>query len=628
MLPAELISGSMQSLGATVPALLRYILLAPYSIMGHVALAWSASSHFPSKRTLWREHRGDVHVELPAYDHLSLSKNRRGSSRTPLSHDSNSCSKTLCLSNMLLSRSRQRTTLGVVFVSFGCIIFFLSKIFTFSTAVNSLSTHVSNPELLRTGSLSTEQGSKFPSTDDDDGDGADMETEYTRVEGNDQSLASIYAEDFHADENDLEAEMPMVDKSESHDINDDENNSSFRNDQDDEDEDSYDPLPDGIDYREIFSLSTADRKFIPIFTGGVNIYNPNIMPHPTDHDLWIIVAQHEQRSEEHKVEQLTCDGGVMNGVMVCTAEPVILPIEPSITGQCEGDLAYFNFRDGPRDARMFHGPDAPYIVYGSQSSYTCLGIWLEDVRMLLQHFQHEKDVLPKLFTHATEIQRPPPVKGIEKNFFLFWDREGKAYVHHDVYPHRVFAQISFDGSVGPNLALASANKDDMCLSTYMPTLAPTEESIHQASNSLAITLCRRKDPGCIPDATNTFVFTIFQHKSYHDWHGMYEPYVMLFQQDAPFAIHAISQRPLWIHGRAPLTKDTHSPLYDDDPGKEIPNGHTEMFYVTSISWKTHGQKYHGYLDDPLFLGFGIEDHRAGIMDISAEDLFQDLGYCV
>jgi hypothetical protein len=160
----------------------------------------------------------------------------------------------------------------------------------------------------------------------------------------------------------------------------------------------------------------------------------------------------------------------------------------------------------------------------------------------------------------------------------------------------------------------------------MPALAPELESIHQATNSLSITLCKRADPGCTTNASNTFIFTIFQHKSYHDWHGIYEPYVMVFQRDSPFEVHAISQRPIWIHGRGPLTKETGSLLYSD-PNKEIPSGHTEMFYVTSISWKTHGQKYHGYLDDPLFLAFGIEDTRAGLIDVLAEDLFSDLGYC-
>lgn len=531
---------------------------------------------------------------------------------------------------MLINRSRsaKRTTLGAVFISLGSIVYFLLKIFTVSSAVNSLSAHVSNRGLQEQSPLHPSRPQSF-----DDDNEADFDSTSAISGDEDGALDSLYAEDFREDE-DVSGARDSVDEpvGQKPSVNAEyEHSSAFQTvlEESEDDDDDYSPLPDGIDYREIFSLSTADRKFIPIFTGGANIYNPNIIPHPTDHDLWIIVAQHEQSGVEFESsQQLTCNAGIMNGVMVCTAEPTALPIEPSIHGKCEGDLAYFNFRFGPRDARMFLGPDAPYIVYGSQSAYTCLGIWLEDVRMLLQDYEHERGVLTKLFTHATEVQRPPPVKGIEKNFFLFWDTEGKAYVHHDIYPQRVFAQISFDGSVGPDLAIESANKDNMCLTTYMPTIAPTEESIHQASNSLSITLCKRKDPGCVPDATNTFVFTIFQHKSYHDWHGIYEPYVMLFQQSAPFAMRAVSQRPLWIHGRAPLTKDTHSLLYEGDPYKPIPGGHTEMFYVTSISWKTHGQKYHGYLDDPLFLGFGIEDTRAGMIDVLAEDLFQDLGYCV
>ena len=532
---------------------------------------------------------------------------------------------------MLLNRSRsaKRTTLGAVSISLGSLIYFLFKIFTVSSAVGSLSGHVSNRRLVEQAPLDSTRPQSL-----DDGNEEDAGPTATYDEENYRMLDSLYADDFLADEDVpsaqkasdgiveaqhvLEAEQEQVIASEG----------AKEDSEDDEDDEDYSPLPDGIDYREIFSLSTADRKYIPIFTGGAAIYNPNIIPHPTDHDLWIIVGQHEQSGQESRYsEQLTCTAGVMNGAMICTAEPAVLPVEPSINGVCEGELAYFNFRPGPRDARMFLGPDAPYIVYGSQSAYTCLGIWLEDVRMLLQDYEHEKDVLPKLFTHATELQRPPPIKAIEKNFFLFWDNDGKAYVHHDIYPQRVFAQLSYDGSVGQDLALESANKDNMCLTTYMPTLAPTEESIHQASNSLSITMCRRKDPGCVPDATNTFIFTVFHHKSFHDWHGIYEPYVMLFQQTAPFAIHAISQRPLWIHGRTALSKDTHAMVYENDPNKEIPANHTEMFYVTSVSWKTHGQKYHGYLDDPLFLGFGIEDSRAGIMDILADDLFQDLGFC-
>ena len=391
----------------------------------------------------------------------------------------------------------------------------------------------------------------------------------------------------------------------------------------------YKPLPEAKDYREIFSLTTKDRKFFTIYLGGDAAYNPSLIPHPTRHDLWIVVAQHEQSRDEHNLseELLVCNAGFFNGILVCTGSPTILPVTQSIQGTCEGDLAYYNFRSGPRDARIFYGPEAPYIVYGSQSLYTCLGIWLQDVRMLLQDFRIEQMTLVKLFKKSSEVQRPPPSKGVEKNFFVFWDSEDKAYIHHDVHPNRVFAQLSFDGSVGPDLAPAAATKDGICMAKYMPIVGSTHESIHQATNSLSITLCQRSDPFCVPNDANTFIMTIFQHKSYYDWHSVYEPYVILFRRSAPFAIHAISQRPLWIHGRGPLTGDTHAVHYNNNPDRTIPEGHSEMFYITSMSWKTHGQRYHGYIDDTLFPAFGIEDSRPAAMDVLGGDLLQDLGLC-
>jgi hypothetical protein len=52
-----------------------------------------------------------------------------------------------------------------------------------------------------------------------------------------------------------------------------------------------------------------------------------------------------------------------------------------------------------------------------------------------------------------------------------------------------------------------------------------------------------------------------------------------------------------------------------------------MLYMTSISWKTHGQKYHGFIDDTLFLAFGREDSDAGGIDVTAGDLLAELGTC-
>ena len=404
----------------------------------------------------------------------------------------------------------------------------------------------------------------------------------------------------------------------------DEDEDGYEDDYDTNDDDDDGSIHDGTDYRELFSLTSRNRKFTPIYWAGKGAYNANVIPHPTKHDIWIVVAQHEQSGQViTQSEEFVCNAFFFDDVLVCDGEPAVLPVDPSIQGQCDPDHSVFNMRGGPRDARMFYGPAAPYVMYGSQSQYACLGLWLHDARMLLEPFYLERE-LPKDFNSSTELQRPEPWKTFEKNFFVFWDSQGEAYVHTDLVPQRVFSKLGADGSVGEDLAPLAAGRDQRCMAQYMPEIGPELESLHQATNSLSVTLCARKDPSCVPDDTNTFIMHIFQHKTYFDYHGQYDPYVILFQRTAPFAVHAISQRPLWIYGRGPLTNETNSVIWH---GRNVPKGHTEMFYVTSMSWKKHGQKYHGHIDDPLFLNFGIEDTGSGVIDVLGGDLLQDLAFC-
>lgn len=384
------------------------------------------------------------------------------------------------------------------------------------------------------------------------------------------------------------------------------------------------PIIDQNTYREVFSNSTADQKYFPIHFGGIAAYNPNIIPHPNKDDTWIVIAQREGSVTESAqvLTELVCNAGFVDGVLTCSAPPTVVPLEHT-QGHCEGDLVYINFSWGPRDARVIYGPTGPYILYGSHSTYTCLGVYIQNLRLLLDDYQQEK-MLADDFVKATELHRPPPFGKFEKNFFLFWDNKGEVYVHHDLTPNRVFAKLAADGTVGDNLAPEVQTRDAKCMGRYMPKVAFTEASIHQATNSLAITMCKRADPTCKPSDTNTFIFTIFQYKTYFDYHSIYEPYIMVFEQSAPFGMHAVSTKSLWIHGRGKFTAASGSIQWQN---KRLPSNHSEMFYVTSINWKTRGQRYHGYLDDVLFLGFGIEDSKAGAIDVVAEEFFQDLGFC-
>ena len=236
-----------------------------------------------------------------------------------------------------------------------------------------------------------------------------------------------------------------------------------------------------------------------------------------------------------------------------------------------------------------------------------------------------EDSAAQEFKRATELQRPDPYGPVEKNWFVFWDNDDQIYVHYDIAPKRSFAKLQYDGSVGQDISFLAAASDEICLAKYMPEIARGLESIHQATNSLSITLCERSDPSCKADDSNTFILTIFQHKSFYSFHSVYEPYVMIFRQTEPFEIHGISSSPFWIHGRGKPGQERIPERLGIQASK--PRDQAEMFYITSLAWKTHGQRYHGYLDDVIFIAFGIEDSKTAGIDVKASDLLADLRPC-
>lgn len=390
--------------------------------------------------------------------------------------------------------------------------------------------------------------------------------------------------------------------------------------------DLADAKPDAL-YREIFSLSTPDKKYFNIDFVDFEAINPNIIPHPTLPDTWIMVAQQQRSIVDRTVwcAEIACNAQMINGTLTCVSRAMNLPIGRTPGDKCgsEGFESMLRYNIGPHDARVFYGPDNPYIIYGSNSELTCFGMWATDFRLMvdwgLESYKDGEFRLP------TELQRPGKYLLVEKNWFMFWDKDKNMYIHNDLSPKRMFAKLEFNGTVGPDLAPAAAEKDEKCMEKFMPKLAPDHESIHQATNSISITLCKRADSSCKQDDSNTFAMHIFHHKTYYSFHGDYMPYVVLIQQVAPFALHAISTKPLWIHGKE--KGDPNNTAKDMRYNNTKQMDQNEMLYITSIGWKNKGQKYHGYLDDVLFLGFGIEDQRTAGMDVLGGDLLQDLGKC-
>lgn len=192
-------------------------------------------------------------------------------------------------------------------------------------------------------------------------------------------------------------------------------------------------LPDHYAYGDpanthhwLYSSRGKDRKYFFIDWLGNNAYNPNIIPHRTKNETWIVVAQQQEHSVEKSVwfAEWICEASFFESRLRCNAPPVILPITLTMGDKCQGTLAFFGYNVGPHDARVFYGPKAPYTIFGSQSSFACFGQWLQDFRVLMD-WGLETDNYAEEYRNAIEMQRPGKWGPIEKNWFVFWDKKGQ-----------------------------------------------------------------------------------------------------------------------------------------------------------------------------------------------------------
>jgi hypothetical protein len=398
-----------------------------------------------------------------------------------------------------------------------------------------------------------------------------------------------------------------------------------------------DPKPDNYwtdaPRREVKSKLKSDGTYWKVDMRSYRGINPNVIPDPKYDDRYLIVAQQHQDTHENIVwhTEITCRAKFeTNGDLKCVQEPMVLPIAMTRTDKCEGtDFPFITMNIGPHDARLFNGPDRPYVMWGAQSKYVCFGQWLQDYRPLVDWMaNYTYASMPKNndFEMATDLQRPPPYGQVEKNWFMFWDLDNVPYLHYHVYPRRIFARLHLDGSVGPDLAPVAYESDDKCWAKHIE-LAPVQDiqaddHLHQATNSLRIVMCKKNDKDCFPREDNTLLMTIFQHKVSRMFHAMYDPYVMLWEPKPPFRLKGMSKVPFWIHGRSDnITKPAH------DIDLHAIADQSEQFYITSFNWKEVGRMYQGYLDDDVLIGFGIEDHQAAGIDVEMSELLGDYFTC-
>ncbi|KAM0543460.1 hypothetical protein ACHAPJ_012324 [Fusarium lateritium] len=134
----------------------------------------------------------------------------------------------------------------------------------------------------------------------------------------------------------------------------------------------------------------------------------------------------------------------------------------------------------------------------------------------------------------------------------------------------------------------------------------TDRRVHQSTPMLSLTLCKRGE--CEPAPNNTVIMGMVQMRydppQYtNTW---YDHRIVVYSPIAPFNMMSVSKK-LTYHGE------------------------TNSKYIWTGSMVYHGdqpkQRSHGFLDDEIWLSFGIGDSSPGWLDIKAEELVLDHYFC-
>ena len=138
----------------------------------------------------------------------------------------------------------------------------------------------------------------------------------------------------------------------------------------------------------------------------------------------------------------------------------------------------------------------------------------------------------------------------------------------------------------------------------------TDHGVHQSTPMLSLSLCNRADD-CKPTKHNTILLGMVQRRLDPPGYPytFYHHHLVAYESVAPYKMVSVSKK-LTYHGV--------------EDGKYTWTGN--MVYYFNHTAKPHDRS-HGFLDDDIWLGFGIGDKAPGWLDVTARDLVMDLYLC-
>ncbi|KAK9455522.1 hypothetical protein V1511DRAFT_295270 [Dipodascopsis uninucleata] len=424
---------------------------------------------------------------------------------------------------------------------------------------------------------------------------------------------------------------------------------------------------------------------------AVNRYNPSILPLPAGSKYPYIgfASQSKGYTSELYVCYLSRGQKKISKRLglQCATDPELVAIETPESGNCPDHL-YLGLRKGPQTPRVFFAPDgAPILTYSANSESDCIGVWMVDVRSVYPPLMEIFPNPPLQYVRPTELNRPGSKLEMEQNW-VFMFMNNKTFIQQDLYP-RTYSSIGWQTkNLAPKsfscVNALTQNKESAVLRQATNTLrlslchfpcTPTEE------NTVLISIVHVKyQEGYRPYyekrvllTSATFPFDIIG----------YSPSLLIAGTDEQELLYTTSLT--WDSTQSPrkeranvynLDRSTYAvksdatdsgssheeeagrqnsqekPSNEKAPAKvkvdkradtpeekklkkilKVQEEHADKsifrdYTVENLQLKGfESDYYHGYLDDVILIGFGIEDRESAVIDVRAEELVKCLIKC-
>ncbi|KAK9389290.1 hypothetical protein V1515DRAFT_347552 [Lipomyces mesembrius] len=270
-------------------------------------------------------------------------------------------------------------------------------------------------------------------------------------------------------------------------------------------------------------------------------YNPNILPFPKGYKHpYIGFARQSPKKMLFHHEIVWCEMDwadtpvIGRKVLACVEKEKLLNLDEWTTkaGLCKR-LKYLALKQGHTDPRVLFSPlGEPLMVVGTNGLSNCMNQFVIDLRAVVPGLNWKMKLhgVPIRFKKLTELPRPQ-YNEIEKNWFLMWDESNIEYVQHETEQRSIIA-VSLPPEKQVNIATPGIQK---CVSSLKKRLGRKQQAsnIHQATNSLRVTLC---DFPCIPTIHNTVIIELMHVKYENKLELFYRRYAIIMNATAPFNI--------------------------------------------------------------------------------------------